>query len=36
MNDIYLLYDEKNKIGTKPLDAELWVVGKTYWTTCSW
>jgi hypothetical protein len=34
MNDIYILYDERDQIGTKPPDAELCVVGKTFWTPC--
>jgi hypothetical protein len=30
MNDTYILSDDKDKIGTKSPDAELWVVGKAF------
>jgi hypothetical protein len=36
MNDTYILYDERDKIRTKPPDAELWVVGKAFWTCCNY
>jgi hypothetical protein len=34
MNDIYILYDDKDKIATTPPDTELRVVGKPFWTAC--
>jgi hypothetical protein len=30
MNDIYILYDDKDKIEAKSSAAELWVVGGTF------
>jgi hypothetical protein len=32
MNEIYILYDDRDKTVTKPPYAELRVVGKTFWT----
>jgi hypothetical protein len=35
MNDIYILYDDKDMIRTKSRDAEL-CAGKTFWTPWRW
>jgi hypothetical protein len=34
MNYIHTLDDDMCKIGMESPDAELWVVGKTFWTPC--
>jgi hypothetical protein len=34
MNDIHILCDSIREVGTKPPDAEVWVLGRTSETTC--
>jgi hypothetical protein len=35
MNDVQIIFDDISRIGIKSPDAEVRVVGKTFWTACT-